>query len=51
MPSTIEDEKQTNPFLRTNSPELQASVKRIDPKIGSDAISIFAKARELKDRF
>ncbi len=51
VPSTIEDEKQTNPFLRTDSPELQASVKRIDPKIGSDAISIFAKARELKDRF
>ncbi len=51
VPSTIEDEKQTNPFLRTKSPELQASVKRIDPQIGSDAISIFAKARELKDRF
>ena len=51
VPSTIEDEKQTNPFLRADSAELQASVKRIDPQIGSDPISIFAKARELKDKF
>ena len=51
VPSTIEDEKLTNPFLRTNSTELLASVKRVDPGIGSDPISIFAKARELKDRF
>ncbi len=51
VPSTIEDEKLTNPFLRADSPELQASVKRVDPQIGSDPISIFAKARELKDRF
>ncbi len=51
VPSTIEDEKQTNPFLRAESAELQASVKRIDPQIGGDPISIFAKARELKDHF
>ncbi len=51
VPSTIEDEKQTNPFLRADSSELQASVKRIDANVGSDPISIFAKARELKDHF
>ena len=51
VPSSIEDEKQTNPFLRADSAELQASVKRIDPQIGNDPISIFAKARELKDHF
>ena len=51
VPSTIEDEKRTNPFLRTDSVELIASVRRHDAQIGSDAISIFAKARELKDRF
>ncbi len=51
VPSTIEDEKQTNPFLRADSAELQASVKRIDPQIANDPISIFAKARELKDHF
>jgi hydroxyacylglutathione hydrolase len=51
VPSTIEDEKRTNPFLRTDSIELIANVRRHDPQIGSDPISIFAKARELKDRF
>jgi hydroxyacylglutathione hydrolase len=51
VPSTIEDEKLTNPFLRTDSVELRSNVKRIDPQAGSDPISIFAKARELKDRF
>jgi hydroxyacylglutathione hydrolase len=51
VPSTIEDEKLTNPFLRTDSVELRSNVKRIDPQAGGDPISIFAKARELKDRF
>jgi hydroxyacylglutathione hydrolase len=51
VPSTIEDEKRTNPFLRTESVELCLNVKRIDPQIGGDPISIFAKTRELKDRF
>ncbi|HEY6395254.1 MAG TPA: hydroxyacylglutathione hydrolase, partial [Candidatus Binataceae bacterium] len=51
VPSTIGDEKRINPFLRTDSPELRASLKKIDPKIGGDPVSIFAKARELKDRF
>ncbi|HVA81618.1 MAG TPA: hydroxyacylglutathione hydrolase [Candidatus Binataceae bacterium] len=51
VPSTIGDEKQINPFLRTASAELRASLKRIDPAMGDDPIAIFAKARELKDRF
>ncbi len=51
VPSTIADEKRTNPFLRSDSAELRASLRRIDPKIGDDPIAIFAKARELKDRF
>ena len=51
VPSTIGDEKQINPFLRTDSPELRASISKIDPKIANDRIAIFAKARELKDRF
>jgi hydroxyacylglutathione hydrolase len=51
VPSTIADEKRTNPFLRTDSIELIANVRRHDPQIGGDPISIFAKARELKDRF
>ena len=51
VPSTIEDEKRTNPFLRTESVELCLEREAIDPQIGGDPISIFAKTRELKDRF
>lgn len=51
VPSTIGDEKQTNPFLRTGSPELRANLKKHDPNVGDDAVSIFVKARELKDHF
>jgi hydroxyacylglutathione hydrolase len=51
IPSTIGDEKKFNPFLRTDSPELRANLRKIDPSIGDDRVAIFAKARELKDRF
>ncbi|HUY26436.1 MAG TPA: hydroxyacylglutathione hydrolase [Candidatus Binataceae bacterium] len=51
VPSTIGDEKQINPFLRTASAELRASLERIDPSLGGDPVAIFAKTRELKDRF
>ncbi|HUO04061.1 MAG TPA: hydroxyacylglutathione hydrolase [Candidatus Binataceae bacterium] len=51
VPSTIADEKATNPFLRTDSPELRANLKRIEPALGEDPVEIFAKTRELKDRF
>jgi hydroxyacylglutathione hydrolase len=51
VPSTIGDEKRINPFLRTSSPDLRASLKKIDASIGDDPIAIFAKTRELKDRF
>lgn len=51
IPSTIGEEKRFNPFLRTDSTELRASLRKIDPSLGDDAVAIFAKARELKDRF
>ncbi|HXW84488.1 MAG TPA: hydroxyacylglutathione hydrolase [Candidatus Binataceae bacterium] len=51
VPSTIGDEKQINPFLRTDSAELVASLRKVDPSLGNDRVAIFAKARELKDRF
>jgi hydroxyacylglutathione hydrolase len=51
VPSTIGDEKKTNPFLRTDSPELRANLKQRDPSVNDDPIAIFAKTRELKDRF
>ncbi len=51
IPSTIGDEKQFNPFLRTDSAELRASLKKLDPSLTDDPVAIFAKTRELKDRF
>lgn len=51
VPSTIAEEKATNPFLRWHSAELQAAVRRIDPSVGTDPVRIFAKVRALKDAF
>jgi hydroxyacylglutathione hydrolase len=50
VPSTIGDEKQFNPFLRTDSPEIRASVARVAPEL-KDKVEIFAKIRELKDHY
>ena len=51
VPSTIAEEKHTNPFLRWESPELQATLRRRCPDLPADPVAIFAKTRELKDRF
>jgi|SRR5271166_754049 len=51
IPSTIGEEKQTNPFLRTTSGELRASLRKIDPSISDDPVALFAKARALKDAY
>jgi hydroxyacylglutathione hydrolase len=51
IPSTIGDEKRFNPFLRVDSPELIATLKRKDPSLADDPVAIFARIRELKDNF
>src|SRR5262245_44685675 len=52
VPSTIADEKATNPFLRTSSPELAASVRSRVPGLpANDPVALFAAVRALKDRF
>ena len=52
VPSTIGEEKATNPFLRTASPELAASVHRQVPGIpAGDEVALFAAVRALKDRY
>jgi hydroxyacylglutathione hydrolase len=51
VPSTIGEEKQTNPFLRTNSAELRANLKKRNPAVDDDPVALFAMARELKDHF
>lgn len=47
VPSTLGEEKQTNPFLRPTSPNLQT---RIGLE-GADPVSVFARTRALKDTF
>jgi hydroxyacylglutathione hydrolase len=51
VPSTMEEERQTNPFLRWDSKELQASLKAQEPHLRLDPVSVFAKVRQLKDSF
>jgi len=52
VPSSIGEEKATNPFLRMTSPELAASVRARVPDLPpDDATALFAAVRGLKDRF
>lgn len=52
VPSSIGDEKATNPFLRTSSAELAASVRKQVPDLpAGDEVALFAAVRALKDRF
>jgi hydroxyacylglutathione hydrolase len=52
VPSTIGEEKATNPFLRIDSPELAASVRQRVPDVpAGDRVALFAAVRALKDRF
>lgn len=50
VPSTIADERATNPFIRVNSPELQAQVAAQLPAADlSTPDRVFAATRKLKD--
>jgi hydroxyacylglutathione hydrolase len=52
VPSTIAEERETNPFLRVESPELVAAVRQRVPDVRpDDPVSVFAAVRALKDRF
>jgi hydroxyacylglutathione hydrolase len=52
IPSTIGEEKATNPFLRTGSSELAASVRTKVPTLDpNDPVGLFAAVRALKDHF
>ena len=50
-PTTIQSEKETNPFLRWKSPELRATLKQRFPDLPMTDVAVFAKTRELKDAF
>ena len=47
VPSTLGEEKATNPFLRADDPGLQAELKLT----GADPVEVFAETRRRKDNF
>lgn len=47
IPTTIGEEKRTNPFLRADRPELQAAIGMA----GADPVEVFAEIRRRKDNF
>jgi hydroxyacylglutathione hydrolase len=51
VPATMEEEKHTNPFLRWDSKEIQASVKSAKPDTRLDPVSVFTTVRKMKDAF
>jgi hydroxyacylglutathione hydrolase len=51
VPSTMAEEKQTNPFLRWDSKELQSNANSGAAEVSVDPVSIFARIRKMKDAF
>ncbi len=47
VPSTLAEERETNPFLRADAPELAAAIGMA----GADPVSVFAEVRARKDQF
>tara|TARA_Y100001970_G_C14166793_1_gene821759 strand:+ start:860 stop:1633 length:774 start_codon:yes stop_codon:yes gene_type:complete len=50
-PTTLEEERETNPFMRCNSSEIQQTIKFKDPKNDLSEIEVFKTLRKLKDFF
>jgi hydroxyacylglutathione hydrolase len=51
LPSTIELEKATNPFLRCGQPEIIRNASKHAGRELSDPVSVFAALREWKNSF
>jgi hydroxyacylglutathione hydrolase len=51
VPSTIAEEKETNPFLRWESREIQQNLQKQFPNMSLNPVSVFAEIRRLKDQF
>ncbi|SOD41979.1 hydroxyacylglutathione hydrolase [Nitrosovibrio sp. Nv4] len=51
LPSTIEMEKATNPFLRCDEPEIIRNASRYSGKPLTDRVSVFAAIRDWKNHF
>ncbi len=51
VPSPMKEERETNPFLRWDSQEIQQNLKNQFPNLSMEPVSVFAQVRELKDSF
>jgi hydroxyacylglutathione hydrolase len=51
VPSTMAEEKETNPFLRSESREIQENLRKHFPDLAFTPVSVFARIRQLKDQF
>lgn len=51
LPSTIAQERATNPFLRCDEPAVRARAERESPGAGASAVATFAALRAWKNRF
>lgn len=51
LPSTMREEKDTNPFLRCDSPELVRNVEKHAGRSLTNYIDVFTKLREWKNTF
>ena len=51
IPSTIGEERATNPFMRVDSPEIIESVRKRYPDTETDGVTVLGRVREMKDRF
>ena len=51
IPSTMGEERETNPFLRWDSKEIQENLKKGLPHLRLDPVSVFSQLRRLKDQF
>lgn len=51
VPSSIEEERATNPFMRWDSPEVIAAANRQEPGTGDDPVAVLGAVRRWKDRW
>ncbi len=51
LPSTLEEERRINPFLRVDTPEVFAAIKKITGIQPADPLTTFTELRRWRDRF
>ena len=51
VPATLAEEKQTNPFLRCEEPDVISAASHFSGKNLNDAADVFAAVRQWKDNF